>query len=91
MNIRQQTIAILVLVMSLVISGCGPGQLLGPTLNVGATQVSPNDGMELVYVPAGEFLMGSTDAEIAQSQKNMPSLNFITKSQSIRYTWMRTG
>jgi len=31
MNTKQQTIAFLVLVMSMVISGCGPGQLLGPT------------------------------------------------------------
>ena len=31
MNTRQQATAILVLVMGLVISGCGPGQLLGPT------------------------------------------------------------
>ena len=32
MNTKQQTMAILVLVMSLVISGCGPGQFLGSTL-----------------------------------------------------------
>ena len=31
MNTKHKTIAILVLVMSLVMSGCGPGQLLGPT------------------------------------------------------------
>jgi hypothetical protein len=32
MNTKLQTIAILVLVMSLVLSGCGPGQLSGPAL-----------------------------------------------------------
>ena len=31
---------------------------------VGATRVSEEDGMVMVYVPAGEFLMGSTDADI---------------------------
>jgi formylglycine-generating enzyme required for sulfatase activity len=38
------------------------------TPGIGTTQVSAKDGMVLVYVPAGSFLMGSTDAEIAQSQ-----------------------
>jgi hypothetical protein len=32
MNIKQRTFAILVLITSLVMSGCGPGQLFGPTL-----------------------------------------------------------
>ena len=30
-----------------------------PTLPAGATMISPQDGMTMVYVPAGEFLMGS--------------------------------
>jgi formylglycine-generating enzyme required for sulfatase activity len=30
-----------------------------PTLGVGSTKVSPNDGMTMVYIPAGEFMMGS--------------------------------
>ncbi len=42
---------------------------IGPTappraLNAGATQTRAKDGAVMVYVPAGEFLMGSTDAEI---------------------------
>jgi hypothetical protein len=31
----------------------------------GATRINPIDGAEMVYVPAGEFLMGSKPAEIA--------------------------
>jgi len=31
-------------------------------LGIGSTEISPKDGMTLLYVPAGEFLMGSTDA-----------------------------
>lgn len=37
-----------------------------PTLGIGSTQVYA-DGMVGLYVPAGNFLMGSTDADIAQA------------------------
>lgn len=39
-----------------------------PTLGIGPTQAY-TDGMVGLYVPAGEFLMGSTDAEVAQVLK----------------------
>jgi eukaryotic-like serine/threonine-protein kinase len=32
-----------------------------PTPGIGSTMISAKDGMEMVYVPAGPFLMGSTD------------------------------
>ena len=32
-------------------------------LEIGSTRISEIDGMEQVYVPAGEFIMGSTDVE----------------------------
>jgi len=32
-----------------------------PTLGVGSARVSPVDGMRMVYVPAGEFIMGSDE------------------------------
>jgi len=37
MNIRQRTLAILILATSLAASGCGPGQLFGPTVTPSAT------------------------------------------------------
>jgi len=40
MNTKQQTIAILVLVMSLVLSACGPGQVFGPTITPTPTLTS---------------------------------------------------
>ena len=34
-----------------------------PALGIGSTQVSEKDGMVMVYVPEGEFLMGSADPD----------------------------
>ena len=36
-----------------------PTVTASPTLGIGATQTSPKDGMLMLYVPAGSFLMGS--------------------------------
>jgi len=40
----------------------------------GDVWISPKDEAEMVYVPAGEFIMGSTDADIAALLKADPSL-----------------
>jgi eukaryotic-like serine/threonine-protein kinase len=34
-----------------------------PTLDIGSTQVSDKDGMTLLYIPAGEFLMGAAESD----------------------------
>ncbi|MCD4752071.1 MAG: SUMF1/EgtB/PvdO family nonheme iron enzyme [Anaerolineaceae bacterium] len=34
-----------------------------PTLGIGSTMIREKDGMEMVYVPAGEFTMGSEDGD----------------------------
>jgi len=34
-----------------------------PTPGIGSTMISEHDGMTLLYVPAGNFLMGSTDSD----------------------------
>ena len=38
-----------------------PVPLPTPTLGVGTVRISPKDGMRMVYVPEGEFRMGSND------------------------------
>jgi formylglycine-generating enzyme required for sulfatase activity len=38
-----------------------------PASDAPTTWTRPTDGMVMVYVPAGEFLMGSTDAEIEEA------------------------
>ncbi len=43
-----------------------------PALGIGSTEISPKDGMTLLYVPAGEFLMGSTDADMNAARDEKP-------------------
>ena len=43
------------------------------TLGIGSTQIHPVDEMELVYVPAGYFLMGISDENISQILAICPS------------------
>jgi formylglycine-generating enzyme required for sulfatase activity len=44
-----------------------------PTLGIGSTMTSDKDGMTLLYVPAGEFSMGSdADDALAECQKSRP-------------------
>jgi eukaryotic-like serine/threonine-protein kinase len=43
-----------------------------PTLGIGSTQVSPADGMILLYVPEGEFLMGSADSDPDATPQEKP-------------------
>ena len=47
----------------LLLTKCRPAQNTTPALSPGDTQIRSADGMEMVYVPVGEFLMGSTDAD----------------------------
>ena len=42
-----------------------PVPTITPTLGIGSTQVSEKDGMVLVYVPTGEFLMGISNDDIS--------------------------
>jgi formylglycine-generating enzyme required for sulfatase activity len=43
-----------------------------PSLGIGSTMLSEQDGMTLVYVPAGEFLMGSADSDVEASSHEKP-------------------
>lgn len=42
------------------------------TLDIGSIKVSPKDGMTLVYIPAGEFLMGSTSEDRLADEDEKP-------------------
>ena len=43
-----------------------------PTFGIGSTRISEKDGATLVYVPAGEFAMGSTDQDSLASKDERP-------------------
>ncbi|MBN1430671.1 MAG: formylglycine-generating enzyme family protein [Anaerolineae bacterium] len=55
-------LALLALVLLFALPGC---RVPDP----GAIRIAHKDSMEQVYIPAGEFLMGSTDADIDQTLK----------------------
>jgi formylglycine-generating enzyme required for sulfatase activity len=47
-----------------------------PPLAIGSKRVSPVDGMVQIYVPAGNFLMGETEAEVAQALNTCYACNY---------------
>jgi len=49
-----------------------PTPINTPPLQAGATRTRDKDGMVMVYVPAGEFFMGSTDADGVASDDEKP-------------------
>lgn len=66
---RRKLLFVLATCLSIAVSTCGPGSTLteeptsgGPSL--GDIWIRPADGMEMVYVTAGEYVMGSDDEEV---------------------------
>jgi len=57
-----------------------PSPSLTPLPVLGSTLISPLDGMVMVYVPAGDFLMGSSDQQIATVQVMCPSCDISDES-----------
>lgn len=55
----KNTFSIFFLATMLLASGCAAPATVAPTPQLGDTLISPKDGAKLVYVPAGEFVMGS--------------------------------
>ena len=48
---------------------------LAPSLRAASTQISPKDGMVAVYIPAGEFEMGSEDGDYNERPTHMVYLD----------------
>jgi formylglycine-generating enzyme required for sulfatase activity len=74
---KTYSISIIVIMLVLLASACGPG-VPTPIPGPGSTRVSEKDGMELVYVPAGEFLMGSVEEEGALAQRDQLPQHAVT-------------
>jgi len=49
-----------------------PAETAAPLPILGSTQISPEDGMVLLYVPAGEFLMGASPSDPDASDSEKP-------------------
>jgi formylglycine-generating enzyme required for sulfatase activity len=47
----------------MLLGACAQAPTLAPTSSLGVTRIRTTDGVEMVLVPADEFLMGSTDAD----------------------------
>lgn len=72
---RRETIALLVPLVSLVICGASCRgrvdakstslETKRPTPGKGDVGINPRDGAKMVWIPAGEFMMGSTTGEVA--------------------------
>ena len=60
-------IAVLAAIVWFLISGGDDSTADGVGLKAGGTQVSSKDGMTIVYVPEGEFIMGSDDGQNDES------------------------
>ena len=56
MKTKQQSIALLGMIMILLVAGCGSKN--------SQTRVSPTDKMTMILIPAGDFTMGSNDGDI---------------------------
>ncbi|MEI6512777.1 MAG: SUMF1/EgtB/PvdO family nonheme iron enzyme [bacterium] len=64
----MRTVWILVIaILTMGIIGCGK-----PDPKLGDVLINPKDGAEMVWVPAGEFTMGSTDEQTAAALKELP-------------------
>ena len=46
-----------------------------PTLGIGSSRISEKDGMEMVYVPAGDLLMGTDSGDFAQRPEHIVYLD----------------
>ncbi|MBN1302921.1 MAG: SUMF1/EgtB/PvdO family nonheme iron enzyme [Anaerolineales bacterium] len=58
MKTKQHGIVLLLLILSMFISGCQAGKSSGTE-----TKASRVDGMTMIYIPAGEFIYGSNDGD----------------------------
>ncbi len=64
---------LVIAIMMMGVIGCGKsGVAVKSGSKIGDVLINPTDGAEMVWVPAGEFTMGSTDVQIAVALRVWP-------------------
>jgi len=73
----MRTVWLLVIaVLAMGVIGCGKSEVaVKPGSKIGDVRINLKDGAEMVWVPAGEFTMGSTDVQIAAAVKALPKVH----------------
>ncbi len=71
-NIFAPTNTAIILIATQTRSPIPPTPLPSSTPAVSSTQVSTKDGMVLIYIPAGDFLMGSADSDKESNSDEKP-------------------
>ena len=91
MNIKRQTISTFILAVTLLISGCGPGQFLGPTTTPTATDTPTPTATPIPVTGKYTGILISTDT--GKPFTNVPTLKLVfgveggvTKETVISYT-----
>jgi formylglycine-generating enzyme required for sulfatase activity len=68
-TLRARLPAGIICLTLLAVAGCGTSQ---PNSRIIQSQTRSADGMVMVYVPAGEFLMGSADTDLKAAEDEQP-------------------
>jgi formylglycine-generating enzyme required for sulfatase activity len=72
-EMTQMTLSLASLCLSLVLLGaCAPAQTVAPASSPGSNRIRTTDGAEMVYIPAGAFLMGGADADAKADDDEKP-------------------
>ena len=70
-----------------------PGTQSMPATKAVMTKTNPRDGAEMVWIPAGEYLMGSTPEALAADIKKIPKMRRGSTiwRRGIACRWMASG
>ena len=78
-SLKEKSLAMkksfLLLIVIVVLTACAPAPTEAPVYEIGATRTRAADGMLMVYVPEGDFTIGSDDGESNEQPVHTVSLD----------------